>query len=78
MLAIWSGRRRGAWWETGTVKYDVLRGIRSVGGQRIYMRKSTPAEEVVSRGVGVIGCNVNFCCIHEMSEREFFLKLSCG
>lgn len=57
VLAIWSGHRRGAWWETGTVKYDVLRGIHLVSGQWIYIRKWTAAKEVISAGVGVSGSN---------------------
>lgn len=32
MIAIWSGRRRGAWQETGTVIYDVLGGFHLVSG----------------------------------------------
>lgn len=32
MIAIWSGRRRGAWQETGTVIYDVLGGFHLAGG----------------------------------------------
>ncbi|RCU34901.1 hypothetical protein DVA81_18575, partial [Acinetobacter baumannii] len=51
VLVIWSGCRRGPWWETGTVKYDVLRGINLVSGQWIYMRKSMAAKEVISFGV---------------------------
>lgn len=34
MIAIWSGRRRGAWQETGTVIYDVLGGFHLAVGLR--------------------------------------------
>lgn len=57
VLAIWFGHSRGAWQETGTVKYDVWRGTHLGCGQWIYMRKWTAAKEVISFGVGVIGCN---------------------
>lgn len=57
MSAIWSGRRRGARWETGTVRYDVLRGTHLVSGQWIYIRTWTAAKKVISFGVGVIGYN---------------------
>ncbi len=68
VLAIWSRRRRGAWWETGTVKYDVLRGIHVVSGQWIYIRKWMTAEEVISFGVRVIGCNHCRGTSHPMTQ----------
>ncbi len=52
VLAIWSKRRRGAWWEIGTVKYDVLRGIHLVSGQWIYIRKWMAAKKIISSGLG--------------------------
>lgn len=40
--------QEGAWWETGTVKCDVLRGIHLVHGQWTYIRNR---QEVISSGV---------------------------
>lgn len=51
MLVIWPGHTRGAWWETGTIKCGVQRGIHLAGGQWAYTTTRTAAEEVISSGV---------------------------
>lgn len=48
MLAICFGRRRGARWETDTVKYDALEGIYMGSGRWIYIRKNMAAKEVIN------------------------------
>lgn len=66
MLVIWPGHRRGAWWETGTIKCGVLRGIHLAGGPWAYTRGETRSTVV---GGGHIQVAVTSTLLYIMASK---------